>query len=151
MVHAKCRQVVLGITNIPPSHGSFRIVNCARLENPSSPQPHFVHAPPAFPNIYINQSIESDLVSSRMSLLLILLKPTLLLGRLFTGNSLTLNFDGLGLVSLQIAGKAGLFGGWRRFGSGEFLDVGFGLAGFGGLGLVGAEFAEVEVLDGVGC
>lgn len=86
-----------------------------------------------------------------MSLLLILLKPTLFLGRLLARNSLTLNFNGLGLVSLQIAGKAGLFGGWRGFGSGEFLDVGFGLTGFGGLGLVGAEFAEVEVLDGVGC
>lgn len=86
-----------------------------------------------------------------MSLLLILLKPTLFVGRLLARNSLTLNFNGLGLVSLQIAGKAGLFGGWRGFGSGEFLDVGFGLTGFGGLGLVGAEFAEVEVLDGVGC
>jgi hypothetical protein len=86
-----------------------------------------------------------------MSLLLILLEPTLLLGRLLTSNSLTLNFDGLGLVGLQIAGKAGLFGRWRGFGSGEFLDVCFSLTCFNGLGLVGAEFAEVEVLDGVGC
>ena len=86
-----------------------------------------------------------------MGLLLIFLKPALLLGRLLTSNSLTLNFDGLGLVSLQITGKTGLFGGWRGLGSSEFLNMGFSLTGFGGLGLVGAEFAEVEVLDGVGC
>lgn len=89
-------------------------------------------------------------MSSGVSLLLILLKPTLLLGRLLTRNSLTLNLNSLGLVSLQIAGKAGLFGGWRGLGSGEFLDLSFGFTGFGGLGLIGAEFAEVEVLDGVG-
>lgn len=85
-----------------------------------------------------------------MSLLLILLKPTLLLGRLLTGNSLALDLNSLCLVSLQIAGEARLFGGWRGFRSVEFLNVSLGVTGFGGLGLVGAEFAEVEVLDGVG-
>lgn len=81
---------------------------------------------------------------------ILLLEPVLLDGSGLTGSSLALDLNFLALVGLQIVRKVGLLGGLGRLGSGELLDVGFGVTGLEGLGLVGAELAEVQVLNGIG-
>lgn len=81
---------------------------------------------------------------------LFLLKPALLNRGGLTSGSLALNLDGLALVGLQTAGKIGLLGGLGRLGGDELLDVGLSVTGLDGLGLVGAELLEVQVLNRVG-
>jgi hypothetical protein len=68
-----------------------------------------------------------------------------------TGLGLTLNLDLLGLVCAELAGNVGLLGGSRGLGKSKLLDLAFGVGGLDGWGLVGLEFAEVEVLDEIGC
>jgi hypothetical protein len=68
-----------------------------------------------------------------------------------TGLGLTLNLDLLGLVCAELASNVGLLGGSRGLGKGELLDLAFGVGGLDGGGLVSLEFAEVEVLDEIGC
>lgn len=84
-------------------------------------------------------------------ILLRLNEPVLLSrGRLAAG-SLTLNLNLLALVGRQFAGEVGLLGRLGRLGGGELLNVGFGVTGLDGGGLVGLQFAKVEFLNGVGC
>jgi hypothetical protein len=68
-----------------------------------------------------------------------------------TGLGLTLNLDLLGLVCAELAGNVGLLGRSRGLGKGKLLDLTFGVGGLDGGGLVSLEFAEVEVLDEIGC
>lgn len=82
---------------------------------------------------------------------LFLLEPALLNRGGLTSGSLALNLDPLALVGLQTAGEIGLLGGLGRLRGGELLDVGLSVTGLDGLGLIGAELAEVQVLNGVGC
>lgn len=84
------------------------------------------------------------------SLLLVLLEPALLNGGGLTGGGLTLNLDLLALIGGQLASQIGLLGRRGSLGKSELLDVGFGVTGLDGDGLVGLEFTEVQVLDGVG-
>lgn len=91
-----------------------------------------------------------NLVGSR-SLLLFLDEPALLNGGGLAAGSLALDFHFLGLVGLQLIGEVGLLGRLGGGGDGELLDVSIGITGLDGGGLVGAEFAEVELLNGVGC
>ena len=85
------------------------------------------------------------------SLLLLLLKPALLNGGSLTSDGLALNLDLLALVGLQIIGEVGLLGGLGGSRGSELLDVSVGVTGLDGAGLVGTEFAEVELLNRVGC
>lgn len=91
-----------------------------------------------------------NLVSGR-SLVLLLNKPVLLNRGGLTAGGLTLNFNLLALVGLQLVGEIGLFRRLGGLGDGEFLDVSLGVTGLDGGGLVGLQLAEVELLDGVRC
>lgn len=91
-----------------------------------------------------------DLVG-RCALVFLLLEPVLLHRGGLTGGRLALHLNPLGLVGLQVVGEVGLLGRLRRLGSGEFVDMGLGVAGLDGLGLEGTELAEVQLLNGVGC
>jgi hypothetical protein len=73
------------------------------------------------------------------------------LNRGSTGLGLTLDLDLLGLVCAELAGNVGLLGGSRGLGKSKLLDLAFGVGSLDGWGLVGLEFAEVEVLDEIGC
>lgn len=84
-------------------------------------------------------------------LLRFLLEPALLNGSGLTSGGLALNLDLLALVGLQLIGEVGLLGGLGSGGRSELLDVSVGVTGLDGGGLVGTEFAEVELLDRVGC
>lgn len=82
--------------------------------------------------------------------LILLLEPALLNRGGLTGGSLALNLNFLTLVGLQTAGKVGLLGGLGGLGGSELLDVGLSVTGLDGLGLVGLELAEVQLLNRVG-
>lgn len=56
------------------------------------------------------------------------------------------DLDILTLIRLQVIGEIAFFRAFGRCGGGELVHVAFGVVGFGGGGLVGFEFAEVEVL-----
>lgn len=84
------------------------------------------------------------------SLLLFLLEPALLSGSGLASSSLALDLDLLALVGGELTGKVGLLGGSRSLGKGELVNVGVGVAGLDGSGLVGLELTEVQVLNGVG-
>lgn len=84
------------------------------------------------------------------SLLLLLLEPALLNGGGLAGGGLTLDLDLLALVGGQLAGKVGLLGGLGGLGNSKLVDVGVGVTGLDGSGLVGLEFAKVQLLNGVG-
>lgn len=90
------------------------------------------------------------LVGSGSFFLLLPFEPALLNRSGLASGSLALNFDLLALVGGELTGKVGLLG--RRGGlwESELLDVGFGVTGLDGGGLIGLEFTEVQVLDGVG-
>lgn len=90
-------------------------------------------------------------MSSVGLLLRFLLEPALLNGSGLTGGGLALNLDLLALVGLQLIGEVGLLGGLGSGGRSELLDMSVGVTGLDGGGLVGTEFAEVELLDRVGC
>lgn len=79
-----------------------------------------------------------------------LLQPTFIHRGRLTSGRLALNLDLLALVVFQFARQVGLLGRDGSLGSTEFLDVRIGVTGLDGLGLVGTEFAEVQVLDRVG-
>lgn len=83
-------------------------------------------------------------------LLLLLLKPALLDRSGLTSSSLALNFDLLALVGGEFTGKVGLLGRRGSLGESKLLDVGVGVTGLDGGGLVSLEFSEVQILDGVG-
>lgn len=79
----------------------------------------------------------------------VLLEPTLFgWGRLASGR-LTLDFNRLSLVRLQLASQVGLFRGWWRFRDTEFLNVRFGITRFGRGGFESTELLEVKVLHEV--
>lgn len=82
--------------------------------------------------------------------LLLLLEPALLNRGGLTGGSLALDLNLLALIGLQTVGKVGLFGGLGRLRGAELLDMGLSITGLDGLGLVGAELAEVQLLNRVG-
>lgn len=85
------------------------------------------------------------------SLLLLLLEPRLLDGGGLASGGLALDLDLLALVGGELTGEVGLLGGSGSLGESELLNVGVGVTGLDGDGLVGLQLAEVEVLDGVGC
>lgn len=89
-------------------------------------------------------------MGSRSLLLLLLLKPALLNGCGLTSGGLALDLDLLALVGGELTGKVGLLRRRGSLGQSELLDVGFSVTGLDGSGLVGFEFTEVQVLDGVG-
>lgn len=68
--------------------------------------------------------------------LLLLLEPALLNGGGLTGGGLALNLDLLAFVGGQLTGKVGLLGRSGSLGKGELLDVGVGVTGLDGSGLV---------------
>lgn len=84
------------------------------------------------------------------SLLLFLLEPALLSGSSLASSGLALDLDLLALVGGELTGKVSLLGGSRSLGEGELVNVGVGVAGLDGSGLVGLELTEVQVLNGVG-
>lgn len=84
------------------------------------------------------------------SLLLLLDEPALLSRGSLASSSLALDLDNLALVGRQLAGKVGLLGGSRGLRKSELVNVGVGVTGLDRGGLVGLEFAEVQVLNGVG-
>jgi hypothetical protein len=90
------------------------------------------------------------LVSCMGLILLFLFEPALFDGSRLAGSSLAFDLRFLALVGLQLVGKRGLFRRRRGLGSTELLDVSLGITGLGRGGLVGADFAKVEVLDWVG-
>lgn len=90
----------------------------------------------------------SNLVGGRS--LLLLLEPALLDGGGLASGSLALDLDFLGLVGLELVGQVGLLGRLGRSGQLELLDVSVGVTGLDGGRLVGAEFTEVQLLNGVG-
>jgi hypothetical protein len=83
--------------------------------------------------------------------LLLLLEPGLFDGGGLASGGLTLNLDLLALVGGELTGEVGLLGGSGSLGESELLDVGVGVAGLDGGGLVGLQLTKVEVLDRVGC
>ena len=83
-----------------------------------------------------------------MGLLLLglFLKPiSLLLNS--TTLSLSFYFHSASLIGLQLVRDVCLFGGFGGGGSGELLDVAFGVVGFEGRRLVPFQFLEVELLN----
>lgn len=85
----------------------------------------------------------------------LLLKPVLLdrsPGRLASG-CLAFNFDLLCLIDLQLFCKRRFcsLGAHRRGGSGPFLDLTLTVGSLGGGRLIGFQFAEIDLLDQVGC
>lgn len=83
-------------------------------------------------------------------LIFLLLEPALLDGGGLASGGLAFNLDLLALVGGQLAGKVGLLGRRGSLGESELLDVGLGVAGLDGGGLVGLQLTEVKVLNGVG-
>lgn len=92
-----------------------------------------------------------NLVSGSSLVFLLLNEPVLLNRGGLTAGGLTLNLNLLALVGLQLVGEVGLFGRLGSLGDGKFLDVGLGVTGLDGGGLVGLQLAEVELLDRVRC
>lgn len=84
------------------------------------------------------------------SLFLLLFEPALLNRGGLASGGLALDLDLLALVGGELTGEVGLLRGGGSLGESELLDVGLGVAGLDGGGLVGLEFTEVQVLDGVG-
>lgn len=86
--------------------------------------------------------------------LLLLLEPvpsrSLLPAGAGSGRLGALDVDRHVLVLLERGREVGLLGGGGGLGGGEDLDVGIGVAGLEGRGLVGLELLEVELLDEVG-
>lgn len=78
-----------------------------------------------------------------------ILQPAFLHGGRLASGSLALNLDLLALVVFQFVRQVGLLGGDGSLGGTELLNVRIGVPGLDGLGLVGTEFAEVQVLDRV--
>jgi hypothetical protein len=83
-------------------------------------------------------------------LLFLLDEPALLDGGGLTGGGLALNLNNGLLVGGELTGKVGLLGGSGGLGESKLLDVGIGVAGLDGGGLVGLELTDVQVLDRVG-
>lgn len=83
--------------------------------------------------------------------LFLLLKPGLLDGGGLASGGLALNLDLLALIGGELTGEVGLLGGSGSLGESELLNVGVGVTGLDGSGLVGLQLAEVKILDGVGC
>jgi len=91
-----------------------------------------------------------SLLMMLLILLWLLLKPVNLLCS-STALNLTLNLHSRGLVSLQLTRDISLFRRlWCRWRI-ELLDMAFGVVGLDGWRFVGFEFAEIEILDEIGC
>lgn len=82
--------------------------------------------------------------------LILLLEPALLNRGGLTGSRLAFNLNFLALVGLQTVGQVGLLGGLGRLGGSELVDMSLSVTGLDGLGLVGLELAEVQLLNRVG-
>lgn len=87
----------------------------------------------------------------RSLILLGLNEPVLLNRGSLAASGLALNLNLLALVGGQLAGEVGLLGGLGSLGGSELLDVGLGVTGLDGGGLVGLQLAKVELLNGVRC
>jgi hypothetical protein len=85
------------------------------------------------------------------SLFLVIFKPTFFNGGLDPAGRLALDLNLLGFVSRQIVNDVGFFGRGRRLRDRELLNMGLGVTRFGRRRLVGAELAQVQLLDGVRC
>lgn len=87
----------------------------------------------------------------RSLILLGLNEPVLLNRSSLAASGLALNLNVLALVGRQLASEVGLLGGLGSLGGGKLVDVGLGVTGLDGGGLVGLQLAEVELLNGVRC
>lgn len=119
--------------------------------------PRFPHPFPSInhPFSYVHQYSKKTHNTVSLSRLLLLLEPvpgrSLLLAGAGGSRLGALDLDRHVLVLLERGREVGLLGGGGGLGGREDLDVGVGVAGLDGGGLVGLELLEVELLDEVGC